>query len=129
MTDKVLKNIICVEDEEDIRKILKFSLERIGKFNVNYCTSGFELLSNVEALMPDLILLDIMMPNMDGIETLAKLKKLESVKNIPVIFMTAKVQANEIDEYYKMGVLSVIPKPFDPISLPTKILEVWQSQT
>src|SRR5437868_4642739 len=102
MSDRKLTKILLVEDEEDIRTIASISLEDIGHFTVKYCASGMEALEVAEIFAPDLILLDVMMPGMDGIETMKRLRLLPSLKETPVIFLTAKVQASEISKYFKM---------------------------
>ena len=121
-----LKKIMLVEDEEDIRVIAKFSLEKLGNFTVRYCSSGKEALTAVEDFAPDLILLDMMMPEMDGVMTLQALRNTSS-KPIPIIFMTAKVQPKEIEHYKSLGALDVIPKPFNPKELPNTLNQIWSA--
>lgn len=121
-----LKKILLVEDEDDIRNIAQISLEQLGKFQMAYAKSGMEALEFARDFKPDLILLDMMMPGMDGVQTFKVLKEDKNTKHIPIIFMTAKVQTNEINEYLKLGVLEVISKPFDPIKLPEKVREIWE---
>lgn len=120
-----LQTILYVEDEPDIQAIAKISLEDLGHFTVKFCSSGQEALDAVATFNPDLILLDVMMPGMDGPTTLKNLRADPNLINVPVIFMTAKVQANEIDQYLKMGAIDVIPKPFDPMTLPEKLNAIW----
>ena len=120
-----LNKILLVEDEKDIQTIAQISLEEIGKFTVKYCSSGKEALGVAETFVPDLILLDMMMPGMDGIATLQALRQNPATKNIPVIFMTAKVQTNEVDKYRQLGALDVIAKPFDPMALADNLRKIW----
>lgn len=117
--------ILYVEDEEDIRTIAKIALEDIGGFTVKYCQNGKEALSVIEEFHPDLLLLDVMMPEMDGPTTLKKLRENSKIKNVPAIFMTAKIQPNEIIQYQEMGVVDVITKPFDPMKLAENIRSTW----
>jgi len=123
-----LKRILYAEDEADIQEIVRISLEEIGAFELQVCSSGEELLEAYEQFAPDLILLDVMMPGMDGITTFEKLKQMPEYKNTPVVFMTAKVQVNEIQQYKEIGALEVISKPFNPMLLPEKLEEIWHSR-
>lgn len=125
MSRQALTKIVFAEDEDDIRSIAQIALEDIGNFNVKYCSSGCDVLNVVKTFIPDLFLLDVMMPEMDGIMTLKELRKNPQLKNIPAIFMTAKIQTDEIQEYKSIGVLEVIEKPFDPMKLAADIKEVW----
>lgn len=120
-----LKNILYAEDEEDIRAIAQIALEDIGGFNVKYCTNGEEVLIAAETFRPDLLLFDVMMPYKDGPTTLKELRHLDGFFTIPAIFMTAKIQAKEIEEYKEMGVVDVIAKPFDPMSLAEELKKIW----
>ncbi|TAH34209.1 MAG: response regulator [Alphaproteobacteria bacterium] len=121
-----LKHILCVDDESDILEIAKMSLEMVGNFEVHTCTSGKEALAYVENTKPDLILMDVMMPEMNGPSTLEALRK-NGASSIPVVFMTAKVQSNEVAEFIKCGAIGVIPKPFDPMTLPQDVQKQWES--
>jgi len=127
MSDE-LKRIIYAEDEADIQEIVKISLIDIGGFELKVCSSGQELLQEYEAFEPDLILLDVMMPVMDGISTFSALKEMPAFKNTPVVFMTAKVQVNEVAFYKELGALEVISKPFNPMELPDMLRQIWQSK-
>lgn len=126
MTQKELNKILLVEDEEDIRTIARIALEKIGKFTVSYCVSGSEALEKVPDFLPDLILLDVMMPGLDGIATFKALRQIPELKETPIIFMTAKVQASEIADYFKLGALDVITKPFSPITLADNLRTIWK---
>ncbi len=121
---QALKKILLVEDEEDIRLITQMSLER-GNMEVNACSSGLEALDHLNYFHPDLILLDIMMPEMDGMTVFAELRKLPQTQNTPVVFMTAKTQRKELETYLKMGAIEVIPKPFDPLTLVNHLKQIW----
>lgn len=121
----VLKNILYAEDEDDIRAIAQIALEDIGGFTVQYCANGHNVLETAKEFIPDLLLLDVMMPELDGPTTLHELRKMAHFSNIPVIFMTAKIQANEIEEYKSLGAIEVIAKPFDPMTLPELIQQAW----
>lgn len=125
---KKLSKIMLVEDEPDIQEVARLSLETIGDFTVYTCNSGREALDTAPTIMPDLIILDMMMPGMDGLTTLKLLREDEKLKNIPVIFMTAKAQTNEMKNYIDNGALGAISKPFDPMQLSASINEIWNKQ-
>jgi CheY-like chemotaxis protein len=122
-----LNKIMLVEDEPDIQAVAVLALESIGGFTVETCNSGKEAIERAGGFAPDLILLDIMMPGMDGLVTLNSLREIPEIAKIPVIFMTAKVQSHEIDYYKKQGAIGVIPKPFDPMTLSETIKDVWEN--
>lgn len=121
-----LKRILYVEDEGDIRTVTAMALEAVGGFSVIACGSGKEALAAAPDANADLILLDVMMPGMDGLATLGALRGLARTADTPVIFMTAKVQASEIQQYLRLGAIDVIAKPFDPMTLSEQIGEIWQ---
>lgn len=123
--EKELRTILYAEDEEDIRSIAQIALEDIGGFTIRYCTNGEEVLAVAKTFVPDLLLLDVMMPGMDGPTTLKELRKIPTFTKIPAIFMTAKIQSEEINEYKTLGALDVISKPFDPITLAEQIKKIW----
>ena len=120
-----LNTILYVEDEPDIRTVAQLALETVGGFTLRVCGSGEEAVEIGPAFKPDLILLDVMMPGMDGPTTLAALRKHPSLQDTPVIFMTAKVQPSEIQQYRDLGALDVIAKPFDPMMLAEQVRNIW----
>lgn len=122
----MLKKILYGEDEADIREIAKIALEDIGGFELMICKNGKEVLTNAKNYEAQLILLDVMMPDMDGLTALKELRNIPFYKDIPAIFMTAKIQKNEIAEYSAMGVITTIAKPFDPVTLAEKIKAIWE---
>ena len=125
MNTPSLQRILYIEDEPDIQAVARLALEAVGGFTVEVCSSGEEAQAKGAAFAPDLILLDVMMPGMDGHTTLKALRAIAALSATPVIFMTAKVQANELAEYKAMGALDVIPKPFDPMTLAEQIKALW----
>ena len=127
MTTTTLQRVLYVEDEPDIQAVAKLALEMVGGFTVKICSSGDEALREAEAGAPDMILLDVMMPGMDGPTTLSRLRQLPSLARTPVAFMTAKVQPAEIAHYKSLGAQSVIPKPFDPMSLAGQVRGAWEA--
>jgi two-component system, OmpR family, response regulator len=126
---KELKRILYVEDEPSIRTIAITVLEAVGGFTVIACGSGKQALEAAPSANADLILLDVMMPEMDGPATMAALRRIPQTGETPVIFMTAKVQASEIQHYKSLGAIDVIAKPFDPMTLSAQISEIWQRAT
>lgn len=118
--------ITYVEDEPDIREIGRISLEDLGGFTVDTCADGYEALSRGAEFQPDLIILDVMMPGIDGIETYGKLREIPSLQQTPIVFMTARVQDEEVAKYRALGCAEVIYKPFDPVSLHAQVAEVWR---
>jgi CheY-like chemotaxis protein len=120
--------ILIIDDEADIRLISKMSLSRIGGMEVIEADNGPDGVRRAEAERPDAILLDVMMPLMDGPTTLAALRKNAATADIPVIFLTAKVMDSEISRLRAMGVAGVLPKPFDPLALPGQVQEVLQDR-
>jgi CheY-like chemotaxis protein len=122
-----LQKILYVEDEKDIQTVARMALEMVGKFTVKTCSSGGEALGEFVAFRPDLVLLDVMMPEMDGPTTLARIRELAGGERIPVVFMTAKVQPHEIANLKKLGALDVIAKPFDPMTLSNSIRTIWDT--
>jgi CheY-like chemotaxis protein len=128
MTPPPLTKILCVEDEPDIQAIARMALETVGGFTVETCISGKEAVEKAPGFGPDLILLDVMMPGMDGPETLLALRALPGFEALPVIFMTAKAMASEIQKYKDLGALDVIPKPFNPMTLSDQIKAIWSAR-
>lgn len=121
----VLNHVLCVDDDPDILEVAQISLELVGGLTVTGLDSGTRCLAEVATIRPDLILLDVMMPGMDGPATLTALKAVPGVAGIPVIFMTARVQESEVEQYLAMGAAAVIPKPFDPMTLADQIKAIW----
>lgn len=122
---KTLQRILYVEDEPDIQAVTKVALEVVGGFTVKLCSSGDEAVREGAAFAPDLILLDVMMPGMDGPSTLKALRALPGLTNVPVVFMTAKVQSAEVASYKSLGARDVISKPFDPMALASQLRAIW----
>ncbi|MGZ3419876.1 MAG: response regulator [Polyangiales bacterium] len=116
-----IANVLLVDDEPDIRTIGAMSLRRVGKWEVRVASSGAEAISLAVEAVPDVILLDVMMPELDGPATLKALRENPKLASVPVIFMTAKVQAKEVERWLAIGAVGVIRKPFDPMTLPSEI--------
>lgn len=127
MKDPSLRRILFVEDDPDIQTVARMALEAIGGFTVLACGSGSEALSRLGEFNPDLVLLDVMMPGMDGPATLAALRQIPAGRDLPVVFMTARVQAQEVAAYREMGAEDVIAKPFDPMMLSEQVSSIWKA--
>ncbi len=113
--------ILLIDDEPDIRKIGRLSLEAVGKFEVVLAAGAAEGLALARTERPDAILLDMMMPGMDGLAALGELRAAPDLATVPVIFMTARVQRHEVERYLGLGAAGVIQKPFDPMTLPDEV--------
>ena len=121
-----LNSILYVEDDTDIQMVARIALETVGGFSVHICGSGREALALVaEGFSPDLLLLDVMMPDMDGVAVLKRLRALPQTAATPAVFMTAKVQPAEVAQYRSHGALGVIAKPFDPMQLAAQVRRLW----
>ena len=124
MARAAIQKVLMVDDEPHVRRVAELSLARVGKWTVILAASGAEAIVAAEREQPDLILLDVMMPGMDGISTLSALQACLALAGIPVVFMTAKVQEREIERYLGLGAAGVIRKPFDPMTLPDHIRRI-----
>ena len=123
---KTAKRILVIDDEDDIREVVQLSLEMIGGYEVLTAESGDKGLSRAETEQPDVILLDVMMPDMDGPTTFRTLQTNRRTRHIPVILLTAKVQAADRRRFADLGVKAVFTKPFDPMRLADQVTEVLE---
>jgi CheY-like chemotaxis protein len=124
-----MHTILVVDDEEDIRAVAALSLETIAGWTVYTATSGAEGIKRAIEMKPDAILLDVMMPEMDGPTTFQRLQQNPQTRDIPVLLLTAKVQGADQRRFANLGVAAVLSKPFDPLTLGTQIASAlgWQS--
>ncbi len=120
-----LKRILVVDDDRDVRDVAVIALRRIGGFEVEATGSGPAAIDLARAFRPDLVLLDVVMPTMDGPAVLRSLRADPNQAETPVVFMTARTQARDLAEYRALGCLDVIVKPFTPSSLPQLVREAW----
>ncbi len=116
-----IRKVVLVDDDPDIRAIGEMSLRDVGGWEVVCVGNGFAALAAAVSEQPDCILLDVMMPELDGPGTFARLQLDDRCSAIPVVFMTAKAQPHELRGYTELGAAGVIAKPFDPITLPDEI--------
>lgn len=113
--------VLYVDDEPDIREIARIALDLDDGMIVETAASGSEAIVKAAAWRPDIILLDVMMPEMDGPTALSKLRALPETRDIPVVFITARTQSHEVERFRAMGAAAVIPKPFDPMLLAIQV--------
>ncbi|MDJ0705266.1 MAG: response regulator [Leptolyngbyaceae cyanobacterium MO_188.B28] len=123
------KHILIVDDEDDIREVAQLALEAIGGWRVSTANSGIDGLAKAKTEQPDAILLDVMMPDMDGIETFQHLRTNADTQHIPVIFLTAKAQATDQRRFLQIGVTGIITKPFKAMMLADQIAELLRWNT
>ena len=120
-----LKTVFHVDDDEDILDMVHMSLEMVGGLQVEQSNLPLLALEKISSIKPDLLLFDVMMPDMDGPQLFEKIRQMPGSEHLPVIFMTAKAQAIQTDELEGDGVLGVVAKPFDPMELPDQIQQIW----
>ena len=125
--DETLVDILLIEDDPDVRTIAAIALVDIGGFRLTLCGSGAEALERLREAPTQLILLDVMMPGMDGPTTLAEIRRLALDPSPPIVFMTAKVQPQETQRYLQLGAAGIIAKPFNPMTLPDQLRELWRA--
>ena len=120
-----LQHVLLVDDEPDIRLIARTALECRCGFRVRECERGAEAVAAALEERPGLIVLDVMMPEMDGTEVIRALQAEPELADVPVVFMTAKVQRRECERYLELGALGLIAKPFDPMTLGDELRALW----
>jgi CheY-like chemotaxis protein len=128
MPARPLKKICYVEDDEDIQRIVRMSLERIGNMQVQIVGDPTAAIETILAFQPDLVLLDWMMPVIDGPTLFRLIRAREELRALPVVFITAKASQRELDELRKMGAAGVLSKPFSPRDLPEQLRAIWSAQ-
>jgi two-component system, OmpR family, response regulator len=120
-----LNTLLYVDDEPDIREVVEMSLGLAEGLQAHTCESGEQALELLPRIVPDLILLDVMMPGLDGPSTLLKIRELPGFAHTPVVFMTAKAMPQEVERFKSLGAVAVIAKPFDPLQLANQIIGIW----
>lgn len=126
MPDRPLQRVCYVEDDEDIQRIVRMSLERIGKMSVQVVSDPLTAIDVIKAYKPELVMLDWMMPGMDGPTLYRKMKEIPEVCDLPVVFITAKASQKELDELRGLGAAGTISKPFSPKDLPEQLKSIWK---
>jgi len=127
MPDRPLVRICYVEDDEDIQKIVRMALERLGKMTLEVVTDPMLAIDAIVAFKPDLVMLDWMMPGMDGPTLLRKMKENPATRDLPVVFITAKASSVEMNELRALGAAGAISKPFSPRDLPEQLRSIWSA--
>jgi len=122
-----LQRVCYVEDDEDIQKIVRMSLERVGKMTVEVVGDPHAAVEAIQAFKPELVMLDWMMPGMDGPTLYRKMREIPGVRELPVVFITAKASQRELDELRALGAAGTISKPFSPRDLPGQLQAIWRS--
>lgn len=123
----LLQRVLCVEDDEDIRRIVRLALERIGGMTVELVADPSAAIARMTDFQPDLVLLDWMMPGIDGPTLLKQMRETAGLRSLPVVFVTAKASQRELAELSALGPAGVISKPFAPKDLPAKLRAIWES--
>ena len=127
MPAQPLVRICYVEDDEDIQKIVRMTLERIGKMTVEVVSDPLQAIETIKRFKPELVMLDWMMPGMDGPTLYRKMKEVPEVRDLPVVFITAKASPKELDELRALGAAGTISKPFAPRDLPEQLRAIWKT--
>jgi CheY-like chemotaxis protein len=127
MPDTPLQRVCYVEDDEDIQRIVRMSLERIGKMSVQVVSDPLGAIDAIKAYKPELVMLDWMMPGMDGPTLYRKMKEVPEVRDLPVVFITAKASPKELEELRGLGAAGTISKPFSPKDLPEQLRAIWKT--
>lgn len=127
MPTRSLDKILYVEDDEDIQRIVRMSLERVGKMTVEIVSNSTHAIERIKVFRPDLVMLDWMMPEMDGPTLFRKMQGDPEVADLPVIFITAKASPRELEELVRLGAKGTISKPFSPKDLPDQLRALWQA--
>ena len=127
MPDRPLNRVCYVEDDEDIRRIVRLSLEKVGKMEVCVCDDPLKAIERMTDFKPELVMLDWMMPGMDGPTLFREMKKRPETSALPVVFITAKASQKELDELTALGAVGTISKPFSPRDLPEQLRQIWKN--
>ena len=127
MPSQPLHRICCVEDDDDIRRILRLSLEKIGRMSVDLVADPARAIERMIAFRPDLVILDWMMPGMDGPTLLRRMREVPETRELPVVFVTAKASQRELAELRALGAAGTISKPFAPRELPDQLRSIWNA--
>jgi len=127
MPAQPLNRICYVEDDEDIQRIVRISLEKVGKMTVEVVSDPLVAIERIIAFKPELVMLDWMMPGMDGPTLFRKMRETPEVRDLPVVFITAKASQRELDELRSLGAAGMISKPFSPKDLPEQLRAIWHA--
>jgi two-component system OmpR family response regulator len=123
----LLKRIMYVDDDPDLQDIVRLGLETRAGFTVTCCDSANQALEEIPGFKPDLMILDMVLPGMSGLQLLERMRKLRGVPWIPVIFLTSKISPHQLEEYKELGVIGIINKPLNPLELRHQVREIWEN--
>lgn len=126
MGPMTLQRILLADDEPDILEISRIALETVGGYEVSVCSSGMTLLERLAEFEPDLVVVDVLMPDMSGPEVLEEIRRKPEFDGVPVVYLTGVIQEEELDSLKESGVADVILKPFDPMKLADRIHGIWK---
>lgn len=127
MGERTLRRILVADDEPDILEISRIALEVVGGFEVAVCASGSELLDQAVRFRPDLIVMDVLMPGMEGVEVLESLRRRAEFESVPVVLLTGLAPEIELQKLEEAGAAGVIRKPFDPMALADRLKAIWNA--
>ncbi len=127
MPAQPLNRVCYVEDDEDIQRIVRMSLERVGKMTVEVVGDPMQAIERIKAFKPEIVMLDWMMPGMDGPTLFRKMREVPETRDVPVVFITARASQRELDELRAMGAAGVLSKPFSPKDLPEQLRAIWRA--
>jgi len=122
-----LQRILLADDEPDILEIARIALENVGGYEVAACGSGAEFLRLLPSFNPDLVIIDALMPDVSGLEVLGEMRRTAGYENIPAIFLTGLVLDRDLRNLRASGAADVITKPFDPMTLPQRVDDIWKA--
>jgi CheY-like chemotaxis protein len=121
-----LQRVLVADDEPDLLEIARIALETLGGYEVVTCQSGSELLRLLPEFEPDLVVVDVLMPDMGGIEVFNALRREPRYEDLPVVFLTGLVLERDLEELRASGAADIIAKPFDPMTLADRIGRIWE---
>ncbi len=122
-----LQRILLADDEPDILEISRIALETLGGYEVVVCESGSDFLKLLPDFRPDLVIIDALMPDMNGLEVLAEMRRMEGFEEVPAVFLTGLTLERDLRDLRASGAVDIITKPFDPLTLPQRIDGVWEA--
>jgi len=120
-----LQRVLCIDDEQDIQSIIKLALERLGHIEAHFCSDPLLAVAKAREVKPDLVLLDYLMPGIDGAEVFRRFQGEPELAPIPVVFLTAVMTGPGVRELHQLGAAGVLTKPFDVVELPRKLSAIW----
>ncbi len=121
-----LKKIMYVEDDPDLQQIVRLGLETGGGYDIKVCDSGRQAIREIKEFQPDLLILDVLMPELSGTQTLDVIRKIPGFEERPAIFLTSKTQPHLLEEYRRLRAIGVIRKPLNPLKLSGQVKEIWE---